>query len=108
MSRQRHKPGRVVVKLGTNVIMRQDGRVALGLLCGLVESVAALREAGVEVLLVSSGAIGLGMERLGIGQRPLEVPLMQARAASGQSRCRSLHHGGFEAMGSRSAAGVPA
>src|ERR1700721_1683464 len=54
---------RIVVKLGTNVIMRQDGRVALGLLCGLVEQVAELRAQGIEVLVVSSGAVGLGMER---------------------------------------------
>jgi glutamate 5-kinase len=101
MSRQRPKPGRVVVKLGTNVIMRQDGRVALGLLCGLVESVAALREAGVEVLLVSSGAIGLGMERLGMTERPLEVPLIQACAATGQSRLMSLYDEAFETMGCR-------
>ena len=79
-------PRRVVVKLGTNVIMRADGRVALGLLCGLVESVAALRERGMDVLLVSSGAIGLGMERLGLVERPTDLPLVQACAATGQSR----------------------
>lgn len=94
-------PKRVVVKLGTNVIMRQDGRVALGLLCGLVESVAALRETGIEVLLVSSGAIGLGMERLGMTERPLEVPLIQACAATGQSRLMSLYDDAFETMGCR-------
>jgi glutamate 5-kinase len=94
-------PKRVVVKLGTNVIMRPDGRVALGLLCGLVESIAALREAGIEVLLVSSGAIGLGMERLGMTERPTEVPLIQACAATGQSRLMSLYDEAFETMGCR-------
>jgi glutamate 5-kinase len=94
-------PKRVVVKLGTNVIMRPDGRVALGLLCGLVESIAALREAGIEVLLVSSGAIGLGMERLGMIERPTEVPLIQACAATGQSRLMSLYDEAFETMGCR-------
>jgi glutamate 5-kinase len=94
-------PRRVVVKLGTNVIMRADGRVALGLLCGLVESVAALREQGIEVLLVSSGAIGLGMERLGLRERPEELPLVQACAATGQSRLMSLYDEAFETMGCR-------
>jgi glutamate 5-kinase len=98
---KRLTPARVVVKLGTNVIMRQDGRVALGLLCGLVESIAALREAGIEVLLVSSGAIGLGMERLGMTERPVEVPLIQACAATGQSRLMSLYDEAFETMGCR-------
>ncbi|MBE7159307.1 MAG: glutamate 5-kinase, partial [Rhodospirillales bacterium] len=58
------------MKLGTNVIMRSDGKVALGLLCGLVEGIAALREQGVEVLVVSSGAVGLGVERLRLPVRP--------------------------------------
>ncbi len=98
---KRLTPARVVVKLGTNVIMRPDGRVALGLLCGLVESVAALRQAGIEVLLVSSGAIGLGMERLGMTERPVEVPLIQACAATGQSRLMSLYDEAFETMGCR-------
>ncbi len=94
-------PRRVVIKLGTNVLMRPDGRVALGLLCGLVESVAALRESGIEVVLVSSGAIGLGMERLGMSERPREVPLIQACAATGQSRLMSLYDEAFETMGCR-------
>lgn len=98
---RRPAPARVVVKLGTNVIMRQDGRVALGLLCGLVESVAALRQSGIEVLLVSSGAIGLGMERLGMTERPVEVPMIQACAATGQSRLMSLYDNAFETMGCR-------
>jgi len=97
----RTAPSRVVVKLGTNVIMRPDGRVALGLLCGLVESIAAIRQSGIEVLLVSSGAIGLGMERLGMTRRPTEVPLIQACAATGQSRLMSLYDEAFETMGCR-------
>ena len=94
-------PRRVVVKLGTNVIMREDGRVALGLLCGLVESVAALRELGLEVLLVSSGAVGLGMERLGLRERPTELAEVQACAAVGQSRLMGVYADSFERMGCR-------
>ncbi len=101
LRQRRPTPTRVVVKLGTNVIMRHDGRVALGLLCGLVESIAALRQSGIEVLLVSSGAIGLGMERLGLTTRPTELPLIQACAATGQSRLMSLYDEAFETMGCR-------
>lgn len=89
---------RIVVKLGTNVIMRPDGRVALGLLCGLVEQVAALRSQGVEVLLVSSGAVGLGMERLGLHERPTVVAQIQACAAIGQSRLMSLYDDAFDRL----------
>jgi len=81
---------RIVVKLGTNVIMRPDGKVALGLLCGLVEQIAALRQQGMEILLVSSGAVGLGMERLGLNERPTVVAQVQACAAIGQSRLMAL------------------
>jgi glutamate 5-kinase len=90
---------RIVVKLGTNVIMRKDGRVALGLLCGLVEQIAALREQGFEVLVVSSGAVGLGMERLGLTTRPTVVAQIQACAAIGQSRLMSLYDDAFDRLG---------
>jgi glutamate 5-kinase len=92
---------RIVVKLGTNVIMRGDGKVALGLLCGLVEDVAALRAQGVEVLVVSSGAVGLGVERLGLPLRPTAVAEVQACAAVGQSRLMALYDDAFDRMGCR-------
>jgi glutamate 5-kinase len=79
--------------------MRPDGRVALGLLCGLVEQVAALREQGIEVLLVSSGAVGLGMERLGLISRPTVVAQIQACAAIGQSRLMALYDDAFDRLG---------
>ena len=90
---------RIVVKLGTNVIMRHDGKVALGLLCGLVEQVAELRAQGIEVLLVSSGAVGLGMERLGLVERPTAVAQIQACAAIGQSRLMGLYDDAFDRLG---------
>ena len=51
---------RVVLKVGTNVLMRDDGRLALGRLSAVVESVANLAAQKREVLLVTSGAVGLG------------------------------------------------
>ena len=92
---------RVVVKLGTNVIMRADGKVALGLLCGLVEGVAALREGGIEVLMVSSGAVGLGVERLALPSRPTKLAEVQACAAVGQSRLMALYDDAFDRLGCR-------
>lgn len=92
---------RVVVKLGTNVIMRGDGKVALGLLCGLVEGIAALREEGIEVLVVSSGAVGLGVERLGLPVRPVALNEVQACAAVGQSRLMALYDDAFDRLGCR-------
>jgi len=94
-------PRRVVVKLGTNVIMRPDGRVALGLLCSLVESIAALRELGDEILVVSSGSIGLGIERLNLAARPTDLAQIQACAAIGQSRLMSIYDDAFDRLGCR-------
>ncbi len=92
---------RIVIKLGTNVIMRDDGKIALGRLYGIVESVAKLRDEGREVLLVSSGAVGLGMERIGVAKRPVELSEIQACAAIGQSRLMSIYDDAFEKLGCR-------
>lgn len=92
---------RIVVKLGTNVIMRADGKVALGLLCGLVEQIAALRSRGIDVLVVSSGAIALGVERLGLAERPKALEQMQACAATGQSRLMALYDDAFDRLDCR-------
>ncbi len=92
---------RIVVKLGTNVIMRPDGKVALGLLCGLVEQIAALRSRGIDVLVVSSGSIGLGVERLGLAVRPTALEQVQACAAVGQSRLMALYDDAFDRLGCR-------
>lgn len=92
---------RIVIKLGTNVVMRNDGRLALGLLYSLVESVARLHQEGREVLLVSSGAVGLGMDRIGLLQRPTAVAEVQACAAIGQSRLMSIYDDAFDKLGCR-------
>lgn len=92
---------RIVVKLGTNVIIRSDGKVALGLLCGLVEGIAALRAQGHEVLVVSSAAIALGVERLGLGKRPSALEQLQACAAVGQLQLMALYDDAFARMDTR-------
>jgi len=94
---------RIVVKAGTNVVMRDDGAVALGRLYGLVESVASLRKEGRDILIVSSGAIGLGAQRLQLAATPGELSLKQACAAVGQTRLMSIYEAGFEKLGFSSA-----
>jgi len=94
---------RVVIKLGTNVVMRDDGRLALSRIYGIAESVARLREQGRDVLLVSSGAVGLGMERIGLAARPTELAQIQACAAIGQSRLMAIYDDAFDKLGFRTA-----
>lgn len=94
-------PRRLVVKLGTNVIMRENGKVARDLVHDLVDSIAGLRGQGVECMIVSSGAVGLGMERLGMTERPRDVAEIQACAAIGQSRLMAIYDDAFEKLGCR-------
>lgn len=86
---------RIVIKLGTNVIIRDDGAAALGLIYSLVESAINVRRDGKEVIIVSSGAIGLGVRRLGLCSNPADLAMKQACAAVGQSRLMSLYEAGF-------------
>ncbi len=75
----------VVVKVGTNVLTGADGRLAPDRLQALADQVQRLRQAGRKVALVSSGAIGAGVGRLGLGKRPTDLRQLQACAAVGQS-----------------------
>ena len=86
---------RIVVKVGTNVIMRDDGAPAVGLVYGLVEAAVNVLRAGKQILLVSSGAIGLGAKCLKLERAPTELALKQACAAIGQSRLMSLYQDAF-------------
>jgi len=92
---------RIVVKVGTNVIMRDDGSVSIGVLYGIAESLANLRRENREVLLVSSGAVGLGARHLQLASKPKEVVMVQACAAVGQSRLMSMYDDAFEKLGYR-------
>jgi len=90
---------RVVVKVGTNVVMRDDGAPALGRLYGLIEAVAGERRKGREMVVVSSGAIGLGAQRLGLAGKPRTLARKQACAAVGQGRLMSIWSEAFEKVG---------
>jgi glutamate 5-kinase len=91
---------RIVVKLGTHVVTTDDGvDLALGRLTAIVESVARLRQSGREVLLVSSGAVGMGMRALGLKERPRSLGLRQACAAVGQSHLMGVYTQAFAKLG---------
>jgi glutamate 5-kinase len=90
---------RIVVKLGTHVVTHDGIELALGRVMGLVESMARLRQAGREVLLVSSGAVGMGMRVLGLNERPRSLGLRQACAAVGQGHLMSVYTQAFAQLG---------
>lgn len=77
---------RVVVKVGTHSIARKTGRPDYAALRRVVDGIRDLREAGLEVVFVSSGAVAAGIEALGLKSRPSDVNDVQMCAAVGQAR----------------------
>src|SRR5437867_2840715 len=75
----------LVVKVGTNVLTGADGTLDPARLQSLADQVQHIRKGGRKVALVSSGAIGAGIGRLGLGKRPTDLRHLQACAAVGQS-----------------------
>lgn len=75
----------LVVKVGTNVLTAKDGKLNTERISRLVEEICAIKARGVKVTLVSSGAVGAGMGRLGLTERPTYNSKLQAVAAVGQS-----------------------
>ena len=75
----------IVVKVGTRVLTRDDGQLDQPRLAQLAEQLHVARTKGRKVVLVSSGAVGAGMGRLGLTARPTDLAHLQAVAAIGQS-----------------------
>jgi glutamate 5-kinase len=75
----------LVVKVGTRVLTAADGTLDTERVAGLAEELSRVMETGRRVALVSSGAVGAGMGRLGLGERPCDIARLQAVAAVGQS-----------------------
>lgn len=75
---------RIVVKVGTSTLTHKTGRLNIRRVEKLVKTLADLQNSGKEIILVSSGAIGLGMSKLGLVSRPTDTPSKQACAAVGQ------------------------
>jgi glutamate 5-kinase len=86
---------RLVVKIGSALLVGEDGEVRRGWLDALADDVARCRARRQEVILVSSGAIAVGRRHLGLTERPLRLDEQQAAAATGQIR---LAHAYQEAL----------
>lgn len=75
---------KIVVKVGTSTLTHETGRLNLRKSEELCRTLSDLKNAGHEVILVSSGAIGMGVGKLGLDERPKDIPTKQAAAAVGQ------------------------
>jgi glutamate 5-kinase len=74
----------IVVKIGTNVLTREDGQLNRERLQSLVDQVQRVRKTGRRVVIVSSGAVGSGLGKVGLKKRPSDLRHLQACAAIGQ------------------------
>ncbi|OUN07254.1 glutamate 5-kinase [Flavonifractor sp. An92] len=83
------KPQRIVVKVGTSTLTRSSGSMNLQNMEHLTRTLADLKGMGHEIILVSSGAIGVGTKKLRLEERPTELRMKQATAAVGQ--CMMMH-----------------
>ena len=75
---------RIVIKIGTSTLAYATGQLNIRRVEALCKTMSDIRNAGHELILVSSGAIGMGVGKLGLRSRPQDIPTKQAAAAVGQ------------------------
>lgn len=75
---------RIVIKVGTTTLTHPSGHLNIRRVAQLCQVISDIKNAGHQVILVSSGAIGMGVGKLGLLQRPKDIPGKQAAAAVGQ------------------------
>ena len=90
---------RLVVKVGTTSLVAPNGEPDEQRLRGLIDAIAAAHAEGIQVILVSSGAIAAGLPPLGFTSRPSDIPSLQAAAAVGQGRLLGLYNSMLAAHG---------
>ncbi|MBQ3045440.1 MAG: glutamate 5-kinase [Clostridia bacterium] len=82
---------RIVVKVGTSTLTYDTGKINLRRMSKLAQVLSDLKNAGVEIALVTSGAIGVGVGKLGLKERPHDTPGRQAAATVGQCELMFLY-----------------
>ena len=91
---------RVVVKLGSNVITAENS-LNLEVIESISRQISQLMDRGIEVILVSSGAMAAGLRKMGMNSRPAEIPSRQAISAIGQCGLMNAYEKSFEECGKK-------
>jgi len=86
---------RVVVKVGTSSIVDAAGEIKYPVINRLAQTLTQLEQTGYEVILVTSGAIGVALKQMHQTKRPTEIPAQQALAAIGQSYLMAIYNQSF-------------
>lgn len=87
---------RVVIKIGTSTLTHDTGRIHIRRFEQLCKVLCDIRNSGRELILVSSGAVGVGVGKLGLRRRPTDMPGKQAAAAVGQCELMYLYDEQFQ------------
>lgn len=82
---------RAVIKVGTSTLTHDNGRLNIRRIEQLARTLSDLKNNGMEIILVTSGAVGLGMARLGLTGKPKDMRIKQAAAAVGQSELMNIY-----------------
>ncbi|MCD7822925.1 MAG: glutamate 5-kinase [Oscillospiraceae bacterium] len=90
---------RVVIKVGTSTLTHPSGQLNIRHVEELVKVISDIKNSGVDIVLVTSGAIGLGAARLGLKERPKDTPTKQACAAVGQCELMNIYEKQFNEYG---------
>lgn len=86
---------RIVIKFGTNILTNEEGDISLPRVYSFIEDVSKLKKSGKEVILVTSGAVGLGKKKLSVDNTEA-VAMKQACAAIGQGKLMSIYETAFD------------
>lgn len=95
MRKQLEKATRIVIKVGTSTLIYPNGNINLKAIDQLAFTLTDLKNQGKEIILVSSGAIGVGLNKLNLDQRPPTIPEQQAVAAVGQTELMNIYNQRF-------------
>ncbi|MBL1226863.1 glutamate 5-kinase [Enterococcus sp. BWR-S5] len=99
MRKQLKKAKRIVIKVGTSTLIYPNGNINLKAIDQLAFTLTDLKNQGKEIILVSSGAIGVGLNKLKLDQRPPTIPEQQAVAAVGQTELMNIYNQRFSVYG---------
>lgn len=103
MYKENLEPKRIVVKVGTTTLIYPNGNINLASIDELALVLSDLQNRGKEVILVSSGAIGVGLNQLQLSQRPVSIPEQQAVAAVGQAELMDIYSQRFQVYSQQTA-----
>lgn len=86
---------RIVIKVGTSTIVDAAGDIKYPVINRLAQTLSQLQKSGYEIILVTSGAIGVALQQMKMVKRPTDIPSQQALAAIGQSYLMAIYNQSF-------------